>query len=530
MFSLFLTSHHLLVRALLDVCAGYLLVLIARILYTQIRTAYHLRNVPGPKAPSWLWGSEWDLHKASPGVRYLEWKAKHGDVIKIQGALGRNLLAVSDPRAAKFILEENVFDFPKPQGVREWFRLLVGEGLLFVEGKEAHARERRIFTPALTTNAIRPILATFYALSSKMTDAWSARLDSTSSDAIIEDIQWWTNRLSLDNIGLAGFSYSFDSLSSSSEANPLAIALEALTNSADNFSSFVMKALFYTFPWILSIPSEKSKHINNTREELGKVATRMWNQAKEEGADTGRKTLMDSMIKADGADEMTQEQIAAQLRTLVQAGYETVGCTMAWLIYEIARHPMVQSRIREEVTATPNEPTFEDLHGAEHMPFLDATIKETLRLHPPVLELTHVAAKDTLVPLSKPLPNDPFGKLDMLIPKGTIINVPVNLVQADPDVWGRDAALFKPERWLSNNNSEKGMRDVLAFSAGPRICPGRHFAMLEMKATIALVLRQFTLRPVPTKPIEPFWSFVVRPRVRGEKDSSLPVLVERIKY
>ena len=77
------------------------------------------------------------------------------------------MLAISDYRAATYILGEHVFDFPKPQGVREWFRLLVGEGLLVAEGanpvtfvnhintyvacagKEAHARQRRTFSPAL---------------------------------------------------------------------------------------------------------------------------------------------------------------------------------------------------------------------------------------------------------------------------------------------------------------------------------------------------------------------------------------------
>lgn len=523
MFSIFLTSHHPALRALLDLCAGAILVIVSRLVWNQVRVAYHLRNVPGPKAPSKLWGSEWDLHTVSPGQRYLEWKALYGDVIKIKGALGRNLLAISDARAAKFILEEHVFDFPKPQGVQEWFRLLVGEGLLCVEGKEAHAHQRRIFTPALNTTAIRPLLATFYYGAHKIADTFSSNLDNSVNDSIEEDAQWWTNRWSLDNIGLAGFSYDFNSLSGNS--NPLALALEALTNTADNFSSFVMKALFYTFPGILKIPSEKAKHIHNTREQLGTVATDMWNQAKAAGNVEG-KTLMSMMMKADGADDLTQEQIAAQLRTLVQAGYETVGCAMAWLLYEIARNPEVQAKIREEVTRTPSEPTYDDLR--EHMPYLDAAVKECLRLHPAVLELTHVADKDTLVPLEKPLPTT--GERQILIPRGTIINIPVNTMQLDPEVWGADALEFKPERWLKMGNEKVVKRDIIAFSAGPRICPGRHFAVIEMKALTAILLRQFALSPVPTKPIEPFWSFVVRPRVRGKKESSLPILVSRIKY
>ncbi|KAF8525239.1 cytochrome P450 [Hysterangium stoloniferum] len=522
MFSLLLSSYHPFVRALFDVCAGWLIVYVTRGLWNQFRVASLLKHVPGPKTPSWLWGSEWDVHKAPPGVRYLEWKRQYGDVVKFKGALGRNLLAISDPRAVKYILEEHVFDFPKPQGVREWFRLLVGDGILVVEGKDAHSHQRKMFTPALNQNAIRPLLPTFYNIASLIADAIASKIDNSQNDIIEEDMQRWTNRFSLDTIGLAGFSYEFNSVSNTE--NKLSSSLESLTNSADNFASFVIKALFFTFPGILKLPSQKARYINSTRKELGKAATDMWNQAKAAGNIEDR-TLMSLMMKADGADAMTQEEIATQLRTLVQAGYETVGCELAWIFYEIAKDHNVQKRLRDEVTATPSEPTYDDL--LERTPFLDAVIKECLRLHAPVIELTHVAAHDSVVPLAKPLRD--AGEVTMVIPRGTIIQIPVDVMQRDPEVWGSDSNQFRPERWLLADN-EKHHREVWAFSTGPRKCPGRQFAMIEMKALIAILLRQFEFQLNAEKPIEPFWSFVVRTRVQGNKKSELPLLISKLKY
>lgn len=93
------------------------------------------------------------------------------------------------------------------------------------------------------------------------------KFNDSTSNFIEEDLQWWANRFryaslqsisyslprtflhSLDAIGLAGFSYDFCSLSG--DSNSLAVSLEALTNTANNFSSFVMKALFFSFPVIL---------------------------------------------------------------------------------------------------------------------------------------------------------------------------------------------------------------------------------------------------------------------------------------
>jgi Cytochrome P450 len=118
-------------------------------------------------------------------------------------------------------------------------------------------------------------------------------------------------------------------------------------------------------------------------------------------------------VKADreaGADGMSPDEIPSQLRTLVQAGYEPVGCVLAvcinlskipnagyslylyfqWVLYELARHPEIQARVREEVQASPAEPSYDDL--LERVPYLGAVLKECLRLHPAIIELTHVVS------------------------------------------------------------------------------------------------------------------------------------------
>lgn len=458
------------------------------------------------------------MHKTLPGLPYLQWRTQYGDIVKYKGALKKNILAITDRQTVKFILEEHVFDFPKPEGVREWFRSLVGEGILVVEDKNAHTRQRKLFAPALSPSAIKLLLPIFSSLASQMVDMLLVRFDDTESNFIDEDLQWWTNRLSLDAIGLAGFSYNFQSLSGNT--NPLAVSLEALTNTSDNFVSFVMKALLFSFPAILKIPSQKGRYIAQTCSELGKVAIDMWNQAKN-SEKTLNRTLMSMMMQAEGAENITSEEIAAQLRTLVQAGYETVGSEMAWILYEIARCSDIQEMLRKEISAIP-EPTYEDI--VQEMPLLDAVVKESLRLHPPVMELTHVAKHDAVVPMSKPIPGT--HNLFFTIPRGTVIQIPVNALHTDPAVWGDDAESFKPQRWL-DDNAEK-TKHLFSFSAGPRKCPGRYFAMLEMKILVIALLKSFRLEVIPDKPIEPFWSFVVRTRVQTQTEGALPLRLWRI--
>lgn len=104
------------------------------------------------------------------------------------------------------------------------------------------------------------------------------------------------------------------------------------------------------------------------------------------------------------------------------------------------------------------------------------------------------AAQNDDMPLSQPIQGT--SESHVYVPKGTIIAIPVNVVQEDPTVWGQDAAEFKPERWMEiNKKTEAGHNkqhqlELLAFSRGPRKCLGRVFADAEIK-----VRSRFLVRP-----------------------------------
>lgn len=138
--------------------------------------------------------------------------------------------------------------------------------------------------------------------------------------------------------------------------------------------------------------------------------------------------------------------------------------------------PERQEAIRDEVSIT-SDPTYDSLNN--DFPLLNAFFMETLRMHPPVLEnhhqvpltrftsfyVTHDApqASETItIPLSEPLPGttDPH----LIIPKGTVLSMPLNVIQTDKSTWGPDAGIFRPERWLQRNS--RNNRDLFAFSLG----------------------------------------------------------------
>ncbi|KII94437.1 hypothetical protein PLICRDRAFT_50407 [Plicaturopsis crispa FD-325 SS-3] len=502
----------------LTALAAYALFLVSRFLIRIVHVRFALRHVPGPRNSSLIWGEEWKLFRSDPGQLYFDWH-KAGKVVKYSGAFGSQVLSIIDPRAISYIVGEAAYQFPKPHGVRAWFQALLGEGILWVEGKEAHEKQRRSIAPALSQQSVRGLTPIFYETAAKVATQWSHYIDSSGRDEALIEVTNWAGRFSLDTLGHAAFSYDFGCLAGGQHA--LAEALDGLTNNENNMSSFYMKALFWLFPSILGI-GRKGQMIKRTRNELGSIVMQMWKDGKNSGDANGR-SLMSIMLRADNSSGATPAPlIVSQMRTLVSAGYETVSAVIGWVLYELAKNPLLQEELREELSA-PGDPSFDELNTSR--PLLDAVLKETLRMHPVVLENHHVAAETMVVPLSEPIAGTSCSHLT--IPKGTILSIPVNVVQKDPHVWGPDADVFRPDRWLRREKScIAGRRELFAFSEGPRGCIGKTFAFAEIKALTVTLIRQFAFSS--PHDIESFQSFVIRPRVKGQSASSLPLLVRKL--
>ncbi|KAF7340055.1 Cytochrome P450 [Mycena venus] len=493
---------------------------VSKFLIRFISARISLRHIPGPPSSSFVWGEEWNLYHDAPGSHYLEWHQQFGKVVKFHGACGHQILSITDEYAVAFIVgAEGIYKFPKPDGVRAWFQKTLGEGILWIEGKEAHEKQRRSLAPALTQQSIRKFISIFYETSGKLAAQWAKLLDNSQTDEVEIEVTNWAGRFALDTVARAAFSYDFDLLSG--EPNALAEALDGLTNNENKLSSFYMRALFWMFPSILSI-GKKGKMIRRVKAELGAIARGMWRDAKstiDSHSTDDDKTLMALMLKADAASDqqLREDEIVAQMRTVLSAGYETVSAVIAWVLYELSMNPRIQGQLRNEISS-PGDPSLDELNK---YPILNSVILETLRLHPAILENHHQAAETISVPLSEPIPGNSAPYL--VIPKGTVLLIPVNVLQIDPEIWGDDAHLFRPERWLDPDSTN---RNLFAFSEGPRSCIGKKFALAEIKALTVTLIRQFSF--TCSHEIEAFQSFVIRPRIRGQGSSSLPLTVSRI--
>jgi cytochrome P450 len=170
---------------------------------------------------------------------------------------------------------------------------------------------------------------------------------------------------------------------------------------------------------------------------------------------------------------MSDDELRDELVTVIGAGHETTATGLAWALERLLRTPQVLRRLQEELAA-------DDGHA-----YLDAVIKEALRIRPVVLGTPRLLAEPVTI-----------GGYD--VPAGWYLSASIPLVHSDPAVFPEPEE-FRPERFLGPEAARAG-KAWLPFGGGRRYCVGAQLAMLEMRVVIAEVLRRVELTPAHPGP------------------------------
>jgi cytochrome P450 len=229
------------------------------------------------------------------------------------------------------------------------------------------------------------------------------------------------------------------------------------------------------------------------REMVHKSVTQM--QAKGPAAEPTNiiELFIQSMQDGEDGTKISPEALRDIAITFVLAGRDTPADTLGWLSLTLSRHPDVEQKLRNELYDKVPElmngqiPSL-TMDQAQTLTYLDAVIKETLRLNPPGPLAMRQAEKDTH------LVDGTF------VAKGETVSMSPYVVGRLKSVWGDDALEFKPERFIDATTDKPRVVssfDFLSFHAGPRICIGKHLAMLQLKLLTATLLSRYRLEVLP---------------------------------
>ena len=181
-----------------------------------------------------------------------------------------------------------------------------------------------------------------------------------------------------------------------------------------------------------------------------------------------------------------------QLLNILLAGRDTTAGLLSFTLLELAHNPLIWMNVRAEIERTfgvgensrVNEINFESLKRCE---YLKAVINESLRLHPSVPLNFRIATKDTTLPRG----GGKDGNQRVYIKKGQTVNYAVSSLQRDTKYYGKDAEIYRPERWLLDETKGLGWA-YLPFNGGPRICLGQQFALTEASYVLTRILQEFS--------------------------------------
>lgn len=443
-----------------------------------------LHELPGPGALPLL-GHLLALQAPRLHQQLEAWCDEHGALYTLR--LGsRRVLVCGDHEATAAALRD------RPEGFRRNSRLeeIAAEmGLpagLFVAQGEAWRRQRRMVMAAFDPTHVRRYHPALVGVAQRLVARWSAAAEAGQAIELQADLMRYT----VDAVAGLAFGSPLDTLQGRGGA---------IQEHLDRIFPALYARLLSPLPHWRWWRTPAVRAVERSMAALDAAVRGFVAEAQRRlDADAERRAhphnLLEAMIVAadqpgSGIDE---SQIAGNVFTLLLAGEDTTAHTLAWLLELLWRHPAALRRATDEVRRVCGDAHAPSLEQLAALEYVEACLHETLRLKPAAPLLSTEALRDSRVG-------------GVRVPRGTLV---VHLLRRDAlrDACLPQARRFEPARWLADGGfgahagaEAAALRRVaMPFGAGPRICPGRHLALLEMKLAVAVLLGRFDITALGT--------------------------------
>ena len=203
-------------------------------------------------------------------------------------------------------------------------------------------------------------------------------------------------------------------------------------------------------------------------------------------------------FREESGESMTDQLLLDEVASIYLAGHETTAITLTWAFYLLHEHPDIRERLWGELEGAlaGRKPTYEDL---PNLPLTRAIVDETLRLYPPVHVFSRQALGDDEISGSR-------------VPKGSFMTISSWVLHRHKLHW-EDPNRFDPDRFLPGRSRQVKPFAYIPFGAGPRVCMGKHFGLVEATLLLALFAQRFDLKLRLGHPVEPLGRMTLRPHL-----------------
>ena len=443
------------------------------------RALRRIADLPGPRGIPVL-GNFLQIDAPRLHLQMEQWCHEFGPFYKLK--LGeRPLMVVGDHAVVATLLRDRPDGFRRAARLNQmWAEMGLPTGVFGATGDAWRAQRRMVmagFDPAHVKNYFPSLLK----VAQRLQNRWHRGAQLGEAINLQADLMRYT----VDTI--AGLAFGAD-------VNTLESNDDVIQRHLDKIFPALMRRIVAPFPIWRWWRSRADRDLERSLIEVKAAVVQFIEQARARmQADPNLRTdpsnLLEAMIAA--ADEpnsgIDDEQVAGNVFTMLLAGEDTTANSIAWMIHLLWRNPSALQRATEEVRRIANDatPTIDQINKLD---FVEACAHETMRLKPVATQLALQALRDTVVG-------------DVQVGEGDVVICIMRRDSVSESHVAR-ADAFEPERWLNDGSTgfeaNAVKRVSMPFGAGPRICPGRYLALLEIKMAMAILLGRFDIQSVDT--------------------------------
>jgi cytochrome P450/nitrite reductase/ring-hydroxylating ferredoxin subunit len=435
---------------------------------TRIAATRSLDDLPGPK-PLPLIGN---LHQLNPTKAHLileEWAGRYGSIYQFW--MGpRRIVATTDPASIDDVLRARPETFRRPENMDRIISELGVKGVFNAEG-EAWRPQRKLSVAAFAQRNLHR-LSPIQKVAGRLKTRWDRSASAGETLDVVEELK----RFAVDVTMLIVFGHDVNTVEQGDDViqGELGVILPAIN-----------RRLFALIPTWRYVQTRSDRRLNrafvNVRAWLGGLLAEARIRLKTELERTQKPSnFVEAMVTAsdENGKPFSDDVIMSNLLTMLVAGEDTIAFTVAWAIHHLCDNPRWASEIRREADEILGASIVAGSHDvASRLVCAGAVASETMRLRPVVPISFHDANVDT--------------SLDQyFVPKRTTVAPLLRPAAVDPANFF-DPSAFRPERWLEDSIRPHNVSAYMPFGTGPRMCPGRSLALLEMKTLLSMLYKNF---------------------------------------
>ena len=456
--------------------------------------AKSIAELPSPKGLP-IVGNLFQIDLAKFHQQLENWCDELGPIFKIKMGPAA-IVVVADPEIINQMLRDRPTTWRRRRTIENVIAEMGFNGVFSSEG-ERWRRQRKVVALALNSAHLNQFFPKTLATTQRLMRRWEAAADSGEGVDLCRDVMRYTVDITTE-------------LAFGVNVNTLETDGPVIQQQLDKVFPMIGKRMNAPFPYWRYFRSQKDRELEQAIAGIEQTVNgfitdcreRMRDQPELYEAPTNFLEAIISAQTAEQGEKFGDDEIYANVVTLLLAGEDTTANTIAWASHYFMEFPQYLEQLRAEIDQLcGTAQTLNERQQLSQLPYLEAFANETMRLKP-------------VGPLFPMEPNEDVELLGYHVPKRTPVIALTRHIATNSSNFGTPEA-FNPQRWLKSNETDLAPHNTqafLPFGTGPRFCPGRNLALAEIKMALAMLCRNFDLTPTdPSKPVEEKLAFAMLP-------------------